>query len=47
MFYISHRDNINGQNKKEENNPEYIKIALEKVNDMWRLGTPEDLSYFR
>lgn len=30
MFYISHRGNINGKNKKEENNPEYIKIALQK-----------------
>ena len=34
MFYISHRGNINGQNKKEENNPEYIKIALEKGYDV-------------
>jgi len=34
MFYISHRGNINGQNKKEENKPAYIKMALEKGYDV-------------
>ncbi len=30
MIYISHRGNINGPNKKLENNPNYIKDAIKK-----------------
>lgn len=30
MFFISHRGNLNGPNKKEENKIEYINIALKK-----------------
>tara|TARA_B110000967_G_scaffold118317_1_gene121124 strand:+ start:494 stop:922 length:429 start_codon:yes stop_codon:yes gene_type:complete len=34
MFYISHRGNISGQNKKEENKPEYINTALQNGYDV-------------
>ena len=30
MIYISHRGNIFGPNKKDENNPNYIKAAIQK-----------------
>ena len=29
MIYISHRGNLTGPNKKWENNPEYIRKALD------------------
>ena len=34
MFYISHRGNINGPNKKEENKPEYINAAIQNGYDV-------------
>jgi len=34
MFYISHRGNINGPNKKEENKPEYINAAIQNGFDV-------------
>ena len=34
MFYISHRGNINGPNKKEENKPEYINVAIQNGYDV-------------
>ncbi len=48
MFLISHRGNISGPNKQDENNPEYIKKALIRgfdceidvwfLNQQWFLG---------
>ena len=34
MFYISHRGNLNGPNKKDENKIEYINQALDKNFDV-------------
>ena len=34
MIYISHRGNINGPNKKLENNPNYITDAINKGFDV-------------
>ena len=48
MFLISHRGNISGPNKQDENNPEYIKKTLIRgfdceidvwfLNQQWFLG---------
>ena len=43
MIKISHRGNLRGPNKDRENNPQYIKEALEKGYnvevDVWLQGT--------
>ena len=52
MILISHRGNTSGPRPQEENNPEYIKKALEKydvevdvwyVDEEWFLGHDEPL----
>ena len=52
MIFISHRGNLHGPNKFDENKPDYVldaakkKFLISPVEEMWGLGTPEDLNYF-
>ena len=49
MILISHRGNINGKIPEYENNPDYVDSAINlgyEVQNMWGLGTPEDLNFY-
>ena len=46
MYLISHRGNINGVEKDNENNPDYIKKAMQKGYDVEVDVRYEDHKFF-